>query len=314
MLERPLRIGTRASDLALWQARHVQSLLMQTGFEAQLVEITTTGDKILDVPLSDIGDKALFTKELDIALIEARIDVAVHSLKDLPTTLPDGIVLAAVSDREDPSDVLVAHPDFSGQLDDIPQRATIATSSLRRQAQLRAWRDDLEVVPVRGNVNTRLRKLDESDWHGIILAYAGLARLGMHDRIRQRIPFDIMLPAVSQGVLGVVCREEDAAVRHAVRDAVDHPPTGACVMAERAFLRTLEGGCSVPVGAQARLEGETLRVEGSVASLDGRTHLRDRIEGQADDAERLGVRLAEQMLSRGADAVLSDIRKKQPAR
>lgn len=314
MADRPLRIGTRASQLALWQAHHVQAILNRAGISTEVVEITTTGDKILDVPLSDIGDKALFTKELDVALLDGRIDLAVHSLKDLPTTLPDGIALAAISDREDPSDAFVAHPSFAGKMAEVPPGGIIATSSLRRTAQLRAWRPDIEVVPVRGNVNTRLRKLDESTWHGIILAYAGLARLGMHDRIRERIDFGIMLPAVSQGVLGVVCREGRVDVHELLRTHVDHPETAHCVAAERAFLRTLEGGCSVPVGAHARIQGDGIALEGVVASLDGTRHLRKSADGPATDPETLGISLANRMLANGADSILAEIRANQPAR
>ncbi|MFW5973202.1 MAG: hydroxymethylbilane synthase [Bacteroidota bacterium] len=313
MADPGLRIGTRASALALWQARHVQGILRQHGVEAELVEITTTGDKILDVPLADIGDKALFTKELDVALIENRIDIAVHSLKDLPTTLPDGIVLCAVSDREDPTDAFVPHPSFSGTMADLPFGATLATSSLRRSAQLKAWRDDLRIVSVRGNVNTRLQKLDASDWEGMILASAGLIRLGMAERIGEPIDHSIMLPAVSQGVLGVVGRREDRGVFDAVRSCVHHLDTEKRIEAERAFLRRLEGGCSVPVGAHAVLRDGMLTVEGVVASLDGSSYFRGTAEGVPDDAGALGVSLAEELLARGAGDVLRRIKKKLPS-
>lgn len=308
MSARSLRIGTRASDLALWQARHVQGLLGERGIDAELVEITTTGDRILDVPLADIGDKALFTKELDLALLDRRIDLAVHSLKDLPTTLPHGITLAAVPRREDPSDAFVAHPTFGGNMEDLPEGSVVATSSMRRRALLRAWRSDIDVVPVRGNVNTRLRKLDDGSWQGMILASAGLIRLGMEARIRDRIPFDVMLPAVSQGMLGIVCRNDADGIRQMLEDAAHHEPTYRCALAERGFLRTLEGGCSVPVGAFARFEGDVLAITGSVASLDGSVHLRDELSGDPQHAESLGVTLAGRMLEHGAAPILDAIR------
>jgi hydroxymethylbilane synthase len=309
-----LRLGTRASKLALWQAHHVRDRLEAAGCTTEVVEITTTGDHILDVPLSQIGDKALFTKELDLAMLDGRIDVAVHSLKDLPTLLPDGIALAAVSEREDPSDAFVAHPDHDGPLDALPHGATIATSSLRRGAQLRAWRTDLEVIPVRGNVLTRLEKLDASDWHGMILASAGLIRLELASRIRQRVPESIMLPAVSQGALGIVCRETDDAALKLLRGLLQYDETERATTAERAFLRRLEGGCSVPVGAHARVTDGLLTLDGCVASLDGARLIREQIEGPDRDAGPLGTALAERLLDRGAGEILAEIRPKDGPR
>lgn len=305
-----LVLGTRGSALALWQARHVGALLRTAGISVQIVEVRTTGDRITDVPLAEIGDKGLFTRELDVALLKGEIDLAVHSLKDLPTQLPDGITLAAVSEREEPWDAFVAHPSFIGRLDDLPEGATIATSSLRRQAQLLAWRPDLEVVPVRGNVDTRLRKLDESAWHGMILAAAGLRRLNMDSRIRQVVPASIMLPAVGQGALGIVCAQENEELRQQLHDALDDTDTRVAVTSERAFLRRLEGGCQVPIGAYASVQSGRLSVEGMVASLDGRMLVRDRIGGNPENAASLGNELAERLLKKGAADILRDIRSK----
>lgn len=307
-IDTPLILGTRASALALWQARFIKGQLEARGCEVHLQEITTKGDRILDIPLADIGDKGLFTKELDIALMEGRIHLAVHSLKDLPTQLPEGIILAAVGEREEPWDAFVAHPDFNGRLEDLPDGAVIATSSLRRQALLKAWRPDLEIVSVRGNVDTRLAKLDASTWHGMILATAGLIRLGMDRRIRHRIDSAVMLPAVGQGALGIVCAGHDEATRKLLRDVLHHPPTAYAAFAERAFLRRLEGGCQVPIGAHGRLEGETLVLEGCVAAEDGSLLFRDTATGPPEEAESLGVQLAETLIERGADKVLQQIR------
>ena len=303
-----VRIGTRSSDLALWQAHHVRDALTGAGYQTEVITISTKGDEILDVPLAEIGDKALFTKELDVAMLDGRIDLAVHSLKDLPTTLPDGLELVAVTEREDAGDAFVAHPDFDGTLDDLPAGATIATSSQRRRAHLKTWRADLNVVPVRGNIGTRLGKLDESDWHGMILASAGLLRLGLADRIRQTVPQEIMVPAVGQGALGIVARAGDERIQAMLHDRLHHQETFHCVTAERAFLRTLEGGCSVPIGAHALIISGQVRLTGSVASLDGTQQFRDVGEGEPGTADTLGTTLATQLLQRGADRLLATFR------
>lgn len=303
-----LILGTRGSKLALWQAHHVRATLEAHDIEVHLQEITTKGDRVLDVPLAEIGDKGLFTKELDLALLEGHIHLAVHSLKDLPTALPAGIVLAAVGERASPWDAFVAHPAFDGLLEDLPEGAVLATSSLRRQAQLRAWRSDLTVVPVRGNVDTRLRKLDESDWHGIILAAAGLERLGLEDRIRELISIDVMIPAVSQGALGIVCAELQEQTVALLHEVLHHAPTAAAVRAERAFLRRLEGGCQAPIGAYARHVEETLVLDGCVAMPDGSRLLRDRHIGMPAEPETLGVGLAEALFEQGGGTILHDIR------
>lgn len=307
-----LVLGTRASALALRQARHIKSLLEEVGYVVDLQEITTTGDRVLDVPLSQIGDKGLFTKELDLALIEGRIQLAVHSLKDLPTRLPAGVRLAAVTSREDPRDVFVAHPRFDGTIRNLPSGAVLATSSLRRTAQVKAWRDDLNLVSVRGNVDTRLNKLDASDWHGLLLASAGLTRLGLESRIREMIDTSIMLPAVGQGALGVVCSEEDDGIAAILHDVLHSDAAGAATAAERSFLRKLEGGCSVPVGAYGRIDDEgRLSLEGCVASLDGRAVFRDAIHGEPARADHLGLKLAERLLEAGAGTILDEIRSTQ---
>ena len=305
-------LGTRASALALRQARHIKARLEEIGYIVDLKEITTTGDRILDVPLSKVGDKGLFTKELDLALLDGRIHLAVHSLKDLPTQMPPGIRLAAVTEREDPRDAFVAHPRWSGTLADLPPGATVATSSLRRTAQLKAWRTDIEVVSVRGNVDTRLNKLDAGDWHGLLLASAGLQRLGLHARVRELIHTDIMLPAVGQGALGIVCVEEDSSVSAMLREALHDPAIGFGTAAERAFLRKLEGGCSVPVGAYGRVnDADELELEGCVASLDGMDLVRGAIRGAKAEAELLGLTLAERLLEEGAGEILAKIRAAQ---
>ncbi len=305
-----LVLGTRGSKLALRQAHLVRNHLDELGFAVELRIIKTTGDRILDVPLSDVGDKGIFTKELDLALLEGSIQLAVHSLKDLPTRLPDGLVIAAVTEREDPRDAFVARASFSGGLADVPEGATIATASLRRGAQLKAWRSDLNVEPVRGNVDTRVKKLDAGGWVGLVLAAAGLYRLGMDARITEVIDTDLMLPAVGQGALAVVCSEQDTSTRALLRETIHDPLTFNAVIAERAFLRRLEGGCSVPVGAYGRATADNLTLEGCVADLRGRHVYRDHREGAPDDADSMGTELAEELLGRGADKILDEIRER----
>ncbi|PSQ85485.1 MAG: hydroxymethylbilane synthase, partial [Bacteroidetes bacterium QS_1_65_9] len=235
--EQPLVLGTRGSQLALWQARRVAGELDTAGYAATLREITTTGDRRQDVPVSQMNDEAVFTKELDRALLSGEIHLAVHSLKDLPSHVPEGITLAAVSGRASPLDAFVAHPSFDGLLADLPEGATLATASLRRRAQLKAWRPDLEVVPVRGNVDTRLDKLARSDWHGMILAACGLRRMGLEEHIREEIAPRVMLPAVGQGALGIACASDDADVRALLRRVLHDDRAGTCAAAERAFMQ-----------------------------------------------------------------------------
>jgi hydroxymethylbilane synthase len=306
----PLRIGTRASALALWQTEHVRARLHAAGHETVRVEIRTTGDMVQQVPLSQIGSRALFTRQIDDAMLEGRIDIAVHSLKDLPTRLPDGIALAAVGEREDPSDALVGRGPI--RWDDLPQGAMLATSSLRRRAQLLHLRPDLRIRDIRGNVDTRLAKLDAStEWSAILLATAGLVRLGFGDRIGQRLPAELMLPAPGQGALAVTARAGDRAAAEAA-GAIHHPATALAVAAERAFLRTLEGGCQVPVAAHAEPDAQgRLRLHGRVVSLGGERGV-EGIETSAaaspEEADALGVLLADRLLDDGAASILAEVR------
>ena len=309
-----LKIGTRSSALAVWQTERVRSLLRAAGCETDRVEIKTTGDLTPDVPLARIGSRALFTKQIDDALLENRIDLAVHSLKDLPTELPTGIIIAAVSAREDPRDALVGRTPL--RWSDLSSGAVIATSSLRRRAQLLHARPDLQIVDIRGNVDTRLAKLDaRPEWSGIVLATAGLVRLGRADRIGERLPSDVMLPAPGQGALAVTVRADDTEVQRAVHRAVHDAASSVEVAAERAFLRRLEGGCQVPVAAYAQLEGTSspsrLRLRGRVISLGGESMVEGRDAGPASDeaaAAALGTALAERLLGEGAATILAKVR------
>jgi len=306
----PLRIGTRGSALALWQTERVRALLAERGIATERLEIKTTGDVVLDRPLSQIGSKALFTRQLDDAMLEGRIDAAVHSLKDLPTAMPDGLALAAVGLRADPGDALVGRGPLRWQ--DIPPDATIATSSLRRRAQLLRARPDLTIDDIRGNVDTRLAKLDRSaTWSAIMLASAGLERLGFGARIGERLPFDLMLPAPGQGALAVTVRDGDARSAELVRAVVHDARVSLAVSAERGFLNRLEGGCQVPVAAHAEVEGSTVRLHGRVVSLDGRQMAEGRHAGEATDAATaaaIGAALAERLLGEGAREILASIR------
>ena len=304
---RELVIGTRGSALALWQTNHVAAMLRERhpGISIRIETIQTKGDKILDVALSRIGDRALFTKEIEQALIDGAIDLAVHSLKDLPTTLPDGLSLAAITERHDPYDALVAEPGMT--IETLPAGATVATSSLRRRAQLLALRSDLNIVDVRGNVQTRLARRRENGWEGMILAFAGLDRLGLDHEISQIIPTSLMLPAVGQGALAVETRADDEELR-TLLVAIDHAPTRFCVTAERALLRSLEGGCQVPIGAYATVEQTTLSLDAVVATLDGSTLLRRSIAGAQEESERLGRQLADDLLAAGAAEILEQVR------
>ena len=304
----PIVLGTRGSTLARWQAEHVRSKLEAHGHRVTVDIVQTTGDRVQDVPISEIGDESVFTKELDRALLSGDIHAAVHSLKDVPTRVPEGITLAAIGDREEPHDAFIAHPSFGGGLDDLPEGATIATASLRRKAQLKAWRSDLRVVPVRGNVDSRLEKLDASDWHGMILAVAGLLRMGLATRIRESIPVDVMVPAVGQGALGIACMVDEDGVYEALRSILHHEATGWMTTAERAFLREVGGGCQVPMGAWARLDDQdTLVVDACIAALDGSELFRDRRHCTPDEAADTGRELAHDLLERGGAEVLRGI-------
>jgi hydroxymethylbilane synthase len=306
-----LRVGTRGSALARWQTDQVRARLQEAGYPTERVEIRTTGDEVQHVPLSRIGSRALFTRQIDDAMLDGRIDLAVHSLKDLPTTLPAGIALVAVAEREDPRDALVGRGPLGWS--DLGEGAVLATSSLRRRAQLLRLRPDLEVRDVRGNVDTRLGKLEANvEWSGILLAVAGLVRLGLASRIGERLPPELMLPAPGQGALAVTARTGDDAAAEAARCAVHHPPTAIAVAAERAFLRTLEGGCQVPVAALAEPTASgALRLHGRVISLGGERGVEGsdvRAAAGEDEAEALGVALAERLLGEGAASILAEVR------
>lgn len=307
-----LRVGTRGSALAVWQTERIRELLAASGYVTERVEIRTTGDMVQDVPLARIGSVALFTRQIDEAMLEGRIDLAVHSLKDLPTELPPGLTLAAIGEREDPSDALVGRGSI--RWSQVPQGGTVATSSLRRRAQVLHARPDLQVRDVRGNVDTRLAKLGAApDWSAILLAAAGLLRLGQGHRIGERLPPEVMLPAPGQGALAVTARADDRRAIAAARAAAHHEPSALAVSAERAFLRRMEGGCQVPVAALARLDGNgTLGLHGRVIALDGGRMVEGREVGSARDAaaaDALGTDLAERLLAQGAGEILATIRR-----
>ncbi len=301
-----LVLGTRGSALALWQSNLVASRLSAAaGIEIEIKKIKTKGDKILDAPLAKIGDKGLFVKEIENELLGGSIDLAVHSLKDMPTAIPLGLSLGAILEREDPRDALISKSGLG--LDRLPLGTTVATSSLRRRAQLLKYRPDLKLVEVRGNLDTRVRKMEEGQFGAIILAVAGLKRMGWEDRITERISPEISLPAVGQGAIVVEVREDDEFVLGLVKH-LDHRRTRAEVLAERALMRRLEGGCQIPIGALGRLEGGVLGLDAMVASLDGSRLIRDRLEGTADSPEDLGVALAERLLGLGASEILAEVR------
>jgi hydroxymethylbilane synthase len=300
-------IGTRGSELALWQANYVKKELerLNPGVVFEIRIIKTTGDEVLDVSLSKIGDKGLFTRQIETELLAGSIDLAVHSLKDLQTEQPDGLIIGAVCERETPNDVFISKT--GGSIDDLAKGARVATGSLRRRSQLLHYRSDLKIEEIRGNVPTRLRKFDESDLDGMILAYAGLHRLGFGERVNQLIPFEIMLPAVGQGAIAIEIREQDKRTANAVAKLDDHT-TDLCVTAERAFLRKLEGGCQVPIGALAALDGNVLKLEGMVGSLDGAVVFRESIMGDAAAAGSLGLQLADKLIEIGARELLDQTR------
>ena len=304
-----IRIATRGSALALWQARHIESAFRGLAPDAtvELVVIRTTGDRITDVPLSRIGDRGLFTKEIDSALLDGTADLAVHSLKDVPTRRPDGLAIAAGTEREDPRDALLLPPGAAGTLASLPRGARVGTSSLRRRAQLAAVRSDLEVVDLRGTLNTRLAKLDSGEYDAIILAAAGVRRLGWQDRIASLLDPAEWLPAVGQGALAVVTRADDVPLLDRLAP-LGHPATTASTAAERAFLHALEGGCQIPIGALAACDDGVVRLDGLVADIDGRRVLRASRVGPASDPDRVGTGLAEDLRAAGADRILARIR------
>ena len=301
-----LKIGTRGSQLALFQANWVKDRLSEAhpGLNVTLIKIKTTGDKIQDVPLAKIGGKGLFVKEIEESLLQKRIDLAVHSIKDVPTEFPRGLHLSVITKREDPRDVFISKDGRT--LKELPQGAKIGTSSLRRQAQLLHFRSDLELIPLRGNLDTRLKKLKTMNLDGIVLALAGVRRLGLEERVTEIISPDISLPAIGQGALGIEIRMDDKEVEGQIRFLNDRDSSIA-VTAERAFLKKLEGGCQVPLAAYARPAGKILHVDGLVGSIDGKTLIRDHVEGPTENAEWLGVKLAEILLSKGAKEILDEV-------
>ena len=299
-------IGTRGSKLALWQADYIEKRLREEypGLSVTQKRVTTKGDRILDVPLAKIGGKGLFTKELEEEMLSGGIDLAVHSLKDMPAKVPDGLVIAAVTKRLDPGDALVSNR-FSS-FEELPRGAKVGTSSLRRRAQLLCARPDLEMLDLRGNVNTRLRKLDEGEYDAIVLAVAGLKRLGFADRIRQVLSRDMVLPAVGQGALAIETRADDKETRDMLAFLRDDD-TICCTEAERSFLARVEGGCQVPVGVYATAKGDDLKVEAVIASLDGQRFYRGDVKGARKEASGLGKSLAEKLLEEGGAEILKEL-------
>lgn len=301
-----VRIATRKSPLALWQAEYVRDRLIAAhpGLNVELVKMSTQGDKILDSPLAKIGGKGLFVKELEDGLLSGRADIAVHSMKDVPVELPAGLHLPVICEREDPRDAFVSNRYSS--LDALPHGARVGTSSLRRQCQIMARRPDLVISSLRGNVNTRLAKLDAGDFDAIILAAAGLKRLGFERRITAYLDTDVSLPAIGQGAVGIECRRDDPRI-NGLLAVLDDPDTHTRVAAERAMNHRLEGGCQVPIAGHATLDGETLHLRGLVGAPDGSKVIRGDIRGPRGEAERLGIALADDLLARGAAAILKAV-------
>ncbi|MBD2663600.1 porphobilinogen deaminase [Richelia sinica FACHB-800] len=306
---RTIRIGSRKSQLALvqtyWVREQLQKSFPEINFEVHTM--STQGDKILDVALAKIGDKGLFTKELEVGMLNQEIDFAVHSLKDLPTNLPEGLTLAAITERENPADALVLHEKHKGlTIENLPAGAVIGTSSLRRLAQLRHKFPHFTFKDIRGNLNTRMAKLDAGEYDALILAVAGLERLGMGDRVHQILPKEVSLHAVGQGALGIECRADDQELISLLK-AIEHPETRDRCLAERAFLRDLEGGCQVPIGVNTEIENGNLTLSGIVASVDGQKLVQDTVSGPAANAEALGTELANRLRQQGAQEILNAI-------
>lgn len=302
-------IGTRGSKLALWQTEFVKKKLVEIfpEVEFEIKIIKTKGDRILDSPLSKIGDKGIFTREIEIELLNGKIDLAVHSLKDLPTKLPDGLTIGAVTEREDVRDVLISKDNLS--LYNLPQNAVIATGSLRRRAQLLHFRPDFKFVDLRGNIDTRFKKFDESNWDGMVLAFAGVNRMNYTNRISQLIPTDLILPAVGQGAIAIEVREDDYKILELI-ERINHKETELATKAERALLKRLEGGCQIPIGAFAFVSNGRIKLSAMISNLSGVFMVRDSIEGDIDDdVEEIGFELAERLIEQGADKILNEIRK-----
>lgn len=312
MSDKTIRIATRQSPLALWQAHYVQEQLMAAhpGLQVELVPMVTKGDVLLDTPLSKVGGKGLFVKELELAMMENRADLAVHSMKDVPVAFPEGLGLVTICPREDPHDAFVSEKYQT--IDELPAGAIVGTSSLRRQCQLSARRPDLVIRSLRGNVGTRLSKLDAGEYDAIILAAAGLKRLGLEARIRSTLPAEVSLPAVGQGAVGIECRLDDAELILLLQ-ALNHDDTATCVRAERAMNTRLEGGCQVPIGSYAILqENDGLWLRGLVGTPDGSRIIHGERRGHRSEAEQLGISLAEELLDRGAGDILRDVYQGHP--
>ena len=305
-MKKSIVIGTRGSKLALWQAEHIAGRIRERypAIEVTLKKIVTTGDKILDVPLAKIGGKGLFTKELENAMLSGEIDLAVHSLKDMPTELPEGLMLAAITTRADACDAFVSLRYAS--LDELPQGAKVGTSSLRRRAQILKYRPDLQTVDLRGNLDTRIKKLENKEMDAIILATAGLKRLGLEQYITQILPSEICLPAVGQGALAIETRQDDPEVL-SVLEFLNDSGTIAAVTAERAYLREVQGGCQVPVGVYGQINGDQLLLEATILKIDGTREVRAQMSASCSEAEELGVKLAQQMLAAGGKEILDEL-------
>ncbi|MEK6682279.1 MAG: hydroxymethylbilane synthase [Nitrospirota bacterium] len=305
-MKKTIKIGTRGSQLALWQANWVKSELEKkdAGFVVEIIKIKTTGDKILDVPLAKVGGKGLFVKEIEEALLRGDIDMAVHSMKDVPTDLPKELHLSAITEREDPRDALISKD--KRPFNELPERAKIGTSSLRRQAQLLHIRPDFRIQQLRGNLDTRIRKLTTEDLDAIIVAAAGVRRMGWADKITEYLSIDDSLPAIGQGALGIECRIDDKEINNLL-EPFNHLETSICVKAERAFLKKLEGGCQVPIAAYGIIKDKNISLTGLVAGIDGVEMHKEKIEGKLEDAEKIGIELAEKLLSRGADRILKEV-------
>jgi len=301
-----VRIATRKSALALWQAEYVKAQLehFHPGINVELVPMVTKGDIILDTPLAKVGGKGLFVKELEVAMLENRADIAVHSMKDVPVEFPEGLGLQVICPREDPRDAFVSNTYTN--IDELPQGAVVGTSSLRRLSQLKAMRPDLDIRDLRGNVNTRLKKLDEGQYDAIILAAAGLIRLEMPERIKSVIEPEIMLPANGQGAVGIECRTNDETIKALIAPLACQE-TRTRVLSERAMNRALEGGCQVPIGSYAIINDDQIYLRGLVGAIDGSNIIRDELTGSVNDAEALGDQLAQQLLGQGADKILKQV-------
>ena len=301
-----IKIVTRKSPLAMWQAKHVRDQLQKThdNLTVELIGVQTQGDKILDSPLAKIGGKGLFVKELENALLEERADIAVHSMKDVTVEMPKGLDLSVILEREDPRDVLIADQAIS--ITDLPNNTRVGTSSLRRQCQIKNLRPDLEILSLRGNIGTRLGKLENGDYEAIILAAAGVIRLGLEDKISHYIESDTLLPAIGQGAIGIQCRADDQATLSLI-SPLDHKDSHTRLLAERAVNRRLFGGCQVPIAGFSELDGDQIQIRALVGEVDGSQIIRGEISGHRNDAENLGTTLAEDLLARGADRILDEL-------